>query len=118
MLIRKLLTIIISISLFISIFAEIQPAHQRVSLGVDQLMTEKYINLVKGKRVAIVANNASRDSYGQRDITLLYRNPHIKLVSIFTPEHGLNVNSTNSDIANSYDPITHLPVYSLYGQHR
>ncbi|PHQ81556.1 MAG: hypothetical protein COB66_01955 [Coxiella sp. (in: Bacteria)] len=94
------------------------PAQKRVMLGVNQLLTHPYIAQLKGKRVAIVANNASRDSFGRRDITLLHNNPHIHLVSIFTAEHGLGVNLNNDHIGNSYDPITKLPVYSLYGHHR
>jgi uncharacterized protein YbbC (DUF1343 family) len=93
-------------------------AHPRTSLGVDQLLTAKYIRLVEHKNIAIVANDASRDSYNRRDITLLHQNPHIHLVSIFTPEHGLNVNKNNSHIKDSYDSVTGLPVYSLYGKHR
>lgn len=115
---KHMLPALASLSLLAASTASIATPKRRVSLGVDQLLTSKYIKLVEHKRVAIVANNASHDSDNLRDITLLAHNPHFKLVSIFTPEHGLNVNQDNGHISDSRDPITGLPVYSLYGQHR
>ena len=102
---------------FIALNAFAYPSSPVVELGVDNLLTPEYIHLLAGKRVALVANDSSRDSYGRRDITLLYENRHIHLVAIYTPEHGLAVDKNSVHIHDGYDPITGLPVYSSYGSH-
>lgn len=103
--------------LVVSVCSYADVTQHRVLLGVDNLMREPYIGFLAGKRVALVANDASRDSYGRRDITYLYHNRSIHLVAIYTPEHGLAVDKNSRHIRDGRDPITGLPVYSLYASH-
>lgn len=87
--------------------------------GANQ--TDKYLPLLKGKNVAIVANNTSvifksdnNQSYQHLiDSLLLHK---IKISKIFSPEHGLRgVIDAGEEIKNGIDEKTGLPVVSLYG---
>jgi uncharacterized protein YbbC (DUF1343 family) len=68
-------------------------------------------------RVGIITNQTGVDSRGRRTIDVLANAPGIQLVAIFSPEHGL-VGNVDAAVSNSTDPVTHLPIYSLYGATR
>ena len=90
-----------------------------IVVGANQ--TEMYLDLLKGKNVAIVANNTSvifknenNKSYQHIIDSLLSLN--IKISKIFTPEHGLRGNiDAGEEINNGIDEKTGVPVVSLYG---
>ncbi len=54
------------------------------------------------------------DATGRRTLDLLSSAPNVKLAAIFSPEHGLYGN-VDEKVASGTEPITTLPVYSLYG---
>jgi uncharacterized protein YbbC (DUF1343 family)/CubicO group peptidase (beta-lactamase class C family) len=97
-----------------------------VTLGVDQLQ-EQWTRLTEGTdaphlgcrnnpcRVGVVTNQTGLDSNGQRTIDLLARNHRVKLVAIFSPEHGVTGALDTTAIGNSVDAATQIPVYSVYG---
>ena len=97
-----------------------------VTLGVDQLQ-EQWTRLTEGTdaphlgcrntpcRVGLVTNQTGLDSNGQRTIDLLARNQQVKLVAIFSPEHGVTGALDTTAIGNSVDAATQIPVYSVYG---
>ena len=82
--------------------------------GADQTLL--YVNYLKGKKIGMVINqtsiigknlNLSADSLLKRGISIQ---------KIFGPEHGFRGNASNgTDVNNSIDKITGLPVISLYG---
>ena len=55
------------------------------------------------------------DSQGRRTIDVLAQAPGISLEAIFSPEHGVTGTLDTTDIANSKDAATGVPVYSVYG---
>ncbi len=56
---------------------------------------------------------------GRSVIDLLAESSKVDLVAIFTPEHGLRADGGAGEIiADEIDPITGLPVFSLYGNTR
>ncbi|HID94011.1 MAG TPA: DUF1343 domain-containing protein [bacterium (Candidatus Stahlbacteria)] len=86
-----------------------------VKLGIDVLL-EKRINLLEGKRVGLIINPTSVNGSLIPDVDLLYRNPKIKLVALFGPEHGVRGDvPAGQKIKDYVDKATGLPVYSLYG---
>lgn len=87
-----------------------------VSAGIDQLAAGEFAPL-RGKRIALLSNNAARDARGRRTIDRLAEAPGLKLVALFSPEHGLSA-SREGPIADEKDERTGLPVYSLYGTTR
>jgi uncharacterized protein YbbC (DUF1343 family) len=85
----------------------------RVRTGIDVLAGQKFAPLA-GKKVGLITNHTGRDSSGQRTIDLLHKAPKVKLKAIFSPEHGLT-GKADRKVSSTKDPITKVPVYSLYG---
>lgn len=86
-------------------------------LGIDVLVEQNF-KLLEGRRVGLITNHTGLDSQGRRTIDLLHRSPQVELVSIFSPEHGLQGKLDQSNISDSVDQPTGLPVRSLYGKSR
>ncbi|MGI8548274.1 MAG: exo-beta-N-acetylmuramidase NamZ family protein [Gemmatimonadaceae bacterium] len=87
--------------------------------GISVLLADS-ASLIAGKRLAILANQASVDEKGRRDVDLLRtdrraRNVKANLVMIFSPEHGINGTEDRTGIASGVDRASRLPVISLYG---
>ena len=86
-----------------------------VKTGIDVLEAEHFAALA-GKHVGLITNASGRSSDGQRTIDLLAHAPDLKLVALFSPEHGLEgTAATGAKVKSSRDASTGLPVYSLYG---
>lgn len=75
--------------------------------------TESYLPLVKNKRIAIFANNASVVN-GENIVSFL-KKQNVNIVKIFSPEHGFSGNAdAGAKITNS--SFDNIPVISLYGK--
>lgn len=86
-----------------------------VKLGVDVLL-EKQINLLEGKRISLIVNPTSVNGSLISDVDLFYKNTKIELVALFGPEHGVRGDApAGYKIKDYIDEATELPVYSLYG---
>ncbi len=84
----------------------------RILTGADQ--TEKYIPLLQGKRVAIMANPTT--VIGITHLVDSLKKRGINIVKVFGPEHGFRGNaSAGVHVADETDPATGIPVISLYG---
>jgi len=80
--------------------------------GADQ--TEKYLSLLKGRRVAILANPTS--IIGHTHLVDSLKKLGINIVKVFGPEHGFRGNASAGDkVANEIDKATGIPIISLYG---
>lgn len=89
-----------------------------VKLGVDVLI-EKNVALLKGKRVGLITNQTGANRKLESTIDLLHKHPQVNLVALFAPEHGLyGTTSAGQGISSLHDKRTSLPVYSLYGKTR
>ena len=67
------------------------------------------------KHVGVVTNQTGVDASGKRTIDVLAQAPSISLDAIFSPEHGVTGTLDTTDINNSKDAATGIPVYSVYG---
>ncbi len=67
------------------------------------------------KRVGLVTNQTGVDAAGRRTIDVLAQAPGVSLDAIFSPEHGVTGTLDTTDINNSKDAATGVPVYSVYG---
>ncbi|MEI7983005.1 MAG: DUF1343 domain-containing protein, partial [Bacteroidota bacterium] len=91
----------------------------QVLTGADQ--TDKYFTLLKGKHIAIVANNASMvlNKAGAPGVNLadtLFR-MGFSLEKIFSPEHGFRSNSeAGAKVSDEFDSATGIKIISLYGK--
>lgn len=88
---------------------------KQVLPGADQ--TEKYIHLLKGKRIAILGNPTS--VIGKTHLVDSLKSLGINIVKVFGPEHGFRGNaSAGVKVADEKDPATGIPIISLYGPKR
>lgn len=77
--------------------------------------TDKYLPLLEGKRVAIMANPTT--IIGKRHLvdSLLLLN--VDIVKVFGPEHGFRGNaSAGVKVNDETDKVTGIPIISLYGK--
>jgi uncharacterized protein YbbC (DUF1343 family) len=89
---------------------------ERTKPGVDVLEQENLAPL-RGKRVGLITNQTGVDSQGRRTIDMLAHAEGVKLVALFSPEHGM-AGRADATVANATDGATGLPIYSLYGETR
>jgi uncharacterized protein YbbC (DUF1343 family) len=86
-----------------------------IATGAEQ--TDKYLELLKNKRIGLVVNQTSTIGSTHLLDTLLSLKVDIK--KIFAPEHGFRGNhEAGAYIQNETDVKTGLPVISLYGKNK
>ncbi len=88
-----------------------------VRLGIDVLEDDDF-KLLEGKRVGLITNQTGVDSKYVTTIEQLHNAKNVKLVALFSPEHGIRGALDQSKIADTIDEQTGVPVYSLYGESR
>jgi uncharacterized protein YbbC (DUF1343 family) len=80
------------------------------------LRIDEYIHLIRGKKIAIVANQTSM--VGQVHLVDFLIGKGVRAEAIFAPEHGFrDLADAGEKIENSRDPSTGIPLISLYGSH-
>ena len=84
--------------------------------GIDVLEQDNFSPLA-GKHVGLITNQTGVDRNGRSTIDLLAHAPGMKLVALFSPEHGIR-GIEDANVDSSKDAATGLPVYSLYGATR
>jgi len=85
-----------------------------VQTGLDVLRAQGFAPL-KGKRVGLVTNHTGRARDGAAAIDLLSDVPDVKLVALFSPEHGIR-GILDAKVPSQVDERTGLPINSLYGE--
>ncbi len=81
--------------------------------GAEQ--TEKYMSMLRGKRVAVMANPTS--IIGKKHLVDSLKARGINIVKVFGPEHGFRGNaSAGIEVKDEKDPQTGIPIISLYGK--
>ena len=82
-------------------------------VGVGAADTAAYFPLLRGQRVAVLANQTARVG-DEHLVDLLYR-CGIELTGIFSPEHGFRGTAdAGEQVASSVDERTGIPIRSLY----
>ena len=90
----------------------------RVRSGLDVLVAER-ASLLRNRRVVLVAHQASVDSNLRHAASLLASKSGMTLAALWAPEHGLwGAPQDHAHIRSTRDPLTGLPVTSLYGPRR
>ena len=116
------LAVLFFLSVFICVHPWFQiPAQRRHSCardagtltGIDVLEAQNFAPLA-GKRVGLITNQTGIDRNGRSTIDLLAHAPGVKLVALFSPEHGIR-GIVDERVSSTTDAATGLPVYSLYG---
>ena len=93
----------------------ITAASQKAVAGAERM--EMYLPLLKGKSVAVFANQTSMVQHTHLVDTLIKSG--IKVVKIFGPEHGFRGDADAGEhVADFTDKKTGIPLISLYGEHK
>jgi len=91
-------------------------ASRHTKTGIDVLEEQNFAPL-RGKRVGLITNHTGVDSAGRRTIDVLAHAEGVKLVVLFSPEHGL-AGRMDASVPNATDAATGLRIYSLFGETR
>jgi len=91
-------------------------AGTKVLTGIDVLEREGFKQLA-GKKIGLVTNHTGMNRDGRQTIDVLNRAAGVRLVALFSPEHGIR-GSADEKVSDSRDDQTGLPIYSLYGETR
>lgn len=87
----------------------------KIITGADQ--TEKYLPILKGKRIAVLGNPST--IIGSKHLVDSLLSLGINIVKVFGPEHGFRGNaSAGVRVEDEKDPATGIPIISLYGSKR
>jgi uncharacterized protein YbbC (DUF1343 family)/CubicO group peptidase (beta-lactamase class C family) len=92
------------------------PTSAKVLTGIDVLERDGF-KQVAGMRLGLVTNHTGRDREGRQTIDVLSKAPGVKVVALFSPEHGIR-GVADEKVSDSKDEATGLPIYSLYGETR
>lgn len=93
----------------------IQKSTDNIEVGAQQ--TQQYLPLLKGKRVAVFANQTTTIQQTHLVDSLLKLG--IQIVKIFGPEHGFRGTAGAGEaVSDGKDNKTGIPIISLYGNHK
>jgi uncharacterized protein YbbC (DUF1343 family) len=92
------------------------PKNVTVLNGIDILERDGFKQLT-GMKIGLVTNQTGRDLNGKPTIDILKEAPNLKLIALFSPEHGIR-GVADEKVNDSVDEKTGLPIYSLYGETR
>ncbi len=96
--------------------APAERAGTQVLTGIDVLVRDHFAPL-KGLRIGLVTNQTGIDRNRRRTVDLLAKADGVKLVALFSPEHGI-AGKLDEKVSDAKDEATGLPVFSLYGEGR
>ncbi|HEY0018012.1 MAG TPA: DUF1343 domain-containing protein [Longimicrobium sp.] len=87
---------------------------EAVRPGIETFLADVPAAL-RGKRVGLITNHTGIDRARTSDIDLIARHPHLTLVALLAPEHGIRGDAeAGVHIGDDTDPRTGVPIYSLY----
>lgn len=91
-----------------------------VKSGIDVLEEKNFEPLrspsgSEVRKIGLLTNQTGVDSEGRRTIDVLAHATGLSLEAIFSPEHGVTGTLDTTDVANTKDAATGVPVFSVYG---
>jgi uncharacterized protein YbbC (DUF1343 family) len=94
--------------------AQKEPApSSKILTGAEQ--TGKYLPYLKGKRIAMLANQTS--VIGKTHLVDSLKRLGVNIVKVFGPEHGFRGRASAGDeVSDEIDKATGIPIISLYGK--
>src|SRR6266853_3899182 len=104
----------LSVFICVHLWFQIHASAARTLTGIDVLEAQNFAPLA-GKRVGLITNQTGIDRERRSTIDLLAHAPGVKLVALFSPEHGIR-GTVDARVSSTTDEATGIPVYSLYGE--
>jgi uncharacterized protein YbbC (DUF1343 family) len=107
--------VLLSVFSLISINQSCAQQNSPIITGADQ--TDKYLPILKGKRIGVLANPTT--IIGDKHLVDSLLNRGVNLVKAFGPEHGFRGNaSAGIKVGDERDESTGIKIVSLYGKKR
>lgn len=104
---------------FFVILSHLSAFASPIELGVDVFFREGLFHELKGKRVGLITNHTGVDSRMKSTVDLFLEHAaDIKLVSLFSPEHGLTGQAYAYEQVVEKKGPSGIPVYNLHGSTR
>ncbi|HET97589.1 MAG TPA: DUF1343 domain-containing protein [Desulfurivibrio alkaliphilus] len=90
-----------------------------ITLGIERLLENPPATL-RGKRLGLLCNQASTDRHFRHSRDLIRERFGAQLTCLFSPQHGFFAEKQDNMIesADMVDPVSGLPLFSLYGEVR
>lgn len=88
----------------------------RTIIGLEQI--SGYGELFGGKKIGLITNFTGIMPDLSKDTVDVFWEKGYRIAKIFTPEHGLYGAGAGEKVEDSEHPRYHIPVVSLYGEHR
>ncbi len=115
---KTILTLSVLFVLVTTACAIQQETAVQIKPGIDVLQEENFKS-IEGKKVGLITNATGLNADLTPTIDLLFEAENVELVALFGPEHGARGEIAAGDKVDDYtDPVTDVPVYSLYGSTR
>jgi uncharacterized protein YbbC (DUF1343 family) len=90
----------------------------RVKTGIE-VLAENGFHPLEGKRVGLITNPTGVNGNLVSTADILHNAREVNLVALFGPEHGIRGDfAAGKKVETVIDPLTGIPVYSLYGATR
>ncbi len=97
--------------------AKSQNTNQKSTVLPGAHQIAEYLPMLKGKRVAIFANQTT--AIGQVHLVDTLLKLGVNIATIFSPEHGFRGDADAGEhVSSSVDKATGIPIISLYGDHK
>jgi uncharacterized protein YbbC (DUF1343 family)/CubicO group peptidase (beta-lactamase class C family) len=90
---------------------EVEPKAE-VLTGLD-ILAQNHFAALQGKRIGLITNQTGVSRDGRRNVDLMLA-AGIEITALFSPEHGFQGSEDRSDVSDTKDSATGLPVISLY----
>lgn len=115
---KRILTFYLTFVALISCGTVTEAATPVVKTGIEVLRDRGFEGLT-GKRIGLVTNPSGVDRHLNSTVDILFNAPGVNLVALYGPEHGVRGDVyAGGKVADTTDPVTGLPVYSIYGATR
>lgn len=93
----------------------------KVLLGVENLFSLPYQQILRGRQIGLITNHTAIDSKGISTLDLFKQHAQsggYSLVAIFAPEHGVTgLHYAGENVQDQCD-VNRIPIYSLHGSTR
>lgn len=115
---RRWTTLLPALAGLAMILTAFSAAARDVRPGVEVLIDD-YAKHLRGKRVGILTNATGVDRELNSTVDLVRALEEVEVVRLFSPEHGIRgVAAAGEAVEDGVDPVSGLPVVSLYGATR
>ena len=97
---------------YVSKMFQASESPESVLTGLDRLIEDKFAALAN-KKVGLITNHTGFARDGRRNMDAMLSGG-VALSALFSPEHGILGKLDHEKVTDTRDPVSKLPVYSLY----